>query len=230
MKNFIKYLAIAGFIATGLACEKKSTSDESEVNSSVIRNIDAVADVLPDPPENAIAATGNTVTTSFVIDRQSTLGERPAGGEAMTWEEIMVAFPVLSERVISLAKINKIIETDARTIDLYVDNKIIMTLKYNETGDALTVITNKIPGFKADLITFETLVNENKSGAVIETVDFMMSACLPGEVLPEKKVLPIGEPDKKCAAVVSSLRLREVVEAPEEKEAIPPPPPIVPQG
>lgn len=233
MTNFIKYISIIGMIATGLACEKKTTSVDSKKSSA-----EMAAEVTPAPSEIVgdrpvaaseikLVASGNTVTTAVVIDHLSTVGETPAGEESMSWEEIIVAYPALADRVLFLGKVDKVIETDARSIDLYIGERIVVTLKYSEAGDTLTVFSTTQPGFAADLITFETMVDENQKGAVIDTLDFMMSACLP---TPQAKA--IREPsadaeagdktDMKCAAVVTTLGLR-LFDPKAEETHLPPP-------
>lgn len=244
MKNIIKSFAIIGIVAAGLACEKKSSNDEPQTTTatptaefeSVQRDMVANAPIAPTGLAIVpLPATGNVVTMSTVIDRQSNVGETPAGKEAMTWEEIISTYPDLADRVTFLAAIDKVVETDARTIDLYSAGSVVMTLKYNEASDALVVVNSSHAGFAADLINFETTAVEQSQGAIVDTLDFMMSSCrvaktdvpqeqaqvgkeAPSKEAPTKEEPKIEEPKKECAAIIASLVLKQVVEKIEQKQ------------
>lgn len=253
MKNFIKFFAILGIIAVGVACENRSSNDGSQPASAPAAETSPAPETLaadvPVAPSAALVATGNAVTTSTVVDRHSTVGETPAGSDAMTWDEIIATYPVLADRIIFLGSIDKVVETDARTIDLYSAGAVVMTLKYNEAGDALAVQSTSHAGFAADLISFESSAAQQSQGAVVESLDFMMSSCntveapqeqeQAQEAVPSKEQEQAGkeqeqagkeapvkeepkkeEPKQECASIVASLVLNQVVEKVEQKQEI----------
>lgn len=227
MKNFIKYFAIIGLIATGLACEKKSSSDESQPTSAPAAELSPAPNTLAAdeslvPTAAPLAPSGNVLTTSTVIDRQSTVGETPAGSDAMTWEQIIEMYPALADRVIFLGGIDKVVETDARTIDLYSAGAIVMTLKYTEAGDALVVHSTTHAGFSADLITFETSAAEQSQGAVVDTLDFMMSSCDVAEAPQEQEQaqdMPAKEQEQAGKEVAPTKEQEQASKVQEQEQA-----------
>jgi hypothetical protein len=206
MKNFIKCLAIVGLISVGVACEKKSSNDSQAAAPSAELSQVPSAETLAAgdtvvSTQAAMGPSGNAVATSTVVSHDSAVGETPAGSEGMTWEEIIAAYPALADRVIFLSSIDKVVETDARTIDLYSAGSLVLTLQYNEAGDALVVRNSSHAGFAADLITFESRAAEQSQGNVVETLDFMMSSCdvAPAKEEPKQEQEQAQEPAKEEA-------------------------------
>lgn len=179
MKNFLKGIAIIALISAGVACEKKSTNSEPQAQapSAELSQVPTAEPMTVADAGGFISPTGNAVTTSAVVAHESAVGEIPAGHDAMSWEDVIAMYPVLSDRISFLASIDKVVETDARTIDLYSAGTLVMTLAYNEAGDSLVVKNVSHANFSADLITFESLTAEQSQGTVVDSLDFMLSSC-----------------------------------------------------
>lgn len=227
MKNFLKHVAIIGLLTAGVACENKPSNSEPQT-------VAAAADPSVDPlasadatvaAQTALVPSGGMLTTSTVVAHEGDVGETPAGNEDMTWDEILAAYPALADRTNFLASIDKVVETDARTFDLYAGGALVLTLQYTQAGDALVVKSSTHTGFAADLITFESVAAEQSQGAVVDRIDFVMSSCKVKEEEQEQdqdqngKEEPVKEePKQECASVVAGLVLEQVVEKPEQEQ------------
>jgi len=158
MKNFLKYVAIIGLFTASVACENKSSNSAPQaVAPAADPTMDPLAVGEAVEAQSMIAPSGSAVTTSTVVAHESGVGEAPAGNEGMPWDEIIATYPALADRVGFLASIDKVVETDARTFDLYSGGAIVLTLHYNQAGDALFVKSSAHAGFAADLITIESV-------------------------------------------------------------------------
>ncbi|MBL7543617.1 MAG: hypothetical protein JNL11_07350 [Bdellovibrionaceae bacterium] len=214
MKNFLKCIAVFGVISVGLAGEAATES------------------------QAMIAPSGAGVITSSVIAHESGVGQLPASHDSMAWEDIIATYPQLADRIGFLASIDRVVETDARTLDLYSRDVIVMTLAYNEAGNALVVKNRTHPGFAADLITFESSVPEQSQNSIVESLEFVMSSCeaVQSEIpqVPESeheqaqtpeqtqvqtkaheqtqasKEMPVNEEQKECVSIVARLVLQPV--------------------
>lgn len=235
MKSYFKYVAIVALLTVGAACEKKSTNSEPQA-------VSVAADPSADPlASNAaavsaqaiIAPSGGAVTTSTVVAHEANVGEAPASNEAMSWDEIIVAYPALADRVHFLASIDKVVETDARTFDLYSGGNIVLTVEYTAANDALVVKNSAHAGFAADLITVESIAAEQSQGKVADRLDFVMSSCdivkeepqqeqqqaQSGKETPSKEEqAKVEDPKQECASVVASLVLEQVVVKQEQEQ------------
>lgn len=235
MKNYFKYVAVIALLTVGVACEKKSSNSEPQA-------VAAAADPTADPlvsvdaaiaAQAMIAPSGGAVTTSSVVAHESNVGETPASNEAMSWDEIIAAYPALADRVNFLASIDKVVETDARTFDLYSGGSIVLTLEYTAANDALVVKNSAHAGFAADLITVESIAAEQTQGKVVDRLDFVMSSCeikkeepqqeqeqaQTGKEAPVKEEpAKVEEPKQECASIVASLVLEQVVEKQEQEQ------------
>lgn len=233
MKNFLKYVAIIGLLTAGVACENKSSNSEPQaVASAADPTMDPLAGEESVEAQSAIAPSGGAVTTSTVVAHESNVGETPAGNEGMSWDEIIATYPALADRVGFLASIDKVVETDARTFDLYSGGMIVLTLEYNQAGDALVVKNSAHAGFAADLITIESVTAEQAQGATADRLDFIMSSCdvvkeepaqeqeqaQTGKEAPVKEEPVKEEPKQECASIVASLVLEHVVEKQEQEQ------------
>ena len=74
MKNFIKYFAIIGIIASGLACEKKSSNGESQPTSAPAAELSPSPNVLA--AEGTVAPPAATPRWPHVLMSQILLGDR----------------------------------------------------------------------------------------------------------------------------------------------------------
>ncbi|OYZ24077.1 MAG: hypothetical protein B7Y39_02445 [Bdellovibrio sp. 28-41-41] len=181
MKNYFKYVAVIALLTVGVACENKSSNSEPQ---AVAAAADPSADQLglgaaaaAVAAQAMIAPSGGAVTTSTVVAHESNVGETPASSENMSWDEIIAAYPALADRVNFLAGIDKVVETDARTFDLYSGGSIVLTLEFTAANDALVVKNSAHAGFAADLISVESIAAEQTQGKVVDRLDFVMSSC-----------------------------------------------------
>lgn len=212
MKNFLKYIAIIGLLTAGVACQNKSSSTEPQA-------VAPAADPSVDPlaaeaaaAQSSIAPSGSAVTTSTVVAHESGVGETPTGSEDMSWDEIIARYPTLADRVGFLASIDKVVETDARTFDLYSGGTIVLSLAYTEAGDALVVKSSAHSGFAADLITFESVAAEQSQGAIVDRLDFVMSSC---DVVKEE---PVQEQEQAQTGKEAPVKEEPVKEEEKEQE------------
>jgi hypothetical protein len=201
MKSLLKNMVVIGLVSASLACEKKSSNSQPspEAPTAELSQTPNAEAMTVAETSSVIASTGVAVTTSTVVAHESALGEIPAGHDAMSWEEIITMYPVLSERISFLASIDRVVETDARTIDLYAGTKIVMTLGYNEAGDSLVVRSVSHANFAADLITFESAPAEQSQGNVVESLDFMLSSCQVAEPAKVQEQMQEGAQESKEA-------------------------------
>jgi len=242
MNKFFKTLTLAAATLAFVACNSKSSDSAPE--AAPLAAVEAEAQANP----QAISASGAAIASSTVIDRVTTAGESSSGGDPMTLEEILAKYPVLAQRVSFLGSIDRVVETDARTLDLYDGDILVMTLGYNDAG--ALVVRSSTSEFAADSITFANVGSGTVQGQeqIIDTLHFATSSCIAGEEPPkeepqeqdqgkveqddketpkeepkeeqeqEQKQEDKEEPKEECASVEVTLKLQQVIEKQEQEQ------------
>src|SRR3989344_3095499 len=122
-----------------------------------------------------IAASGAMRSESAVTSHEFAPGETPSGGDSMTLEQILAAFPVLADRASMLSSIDRVVETDAGTWDLYAGGTLVMTLANNGSGGLHVV--SATGGFTADSVMLVSGNGDQDQGKSTSGIKFVMSSC-----------------------------------------------------
>ena len=222
MKNncarLLKSASVAALCLAFVACTNSGSDSPAAVtpNSAVTEN---TTDTV------GMTASGATRSESNVSDRDFSAGESSSGGEPMTYEQILAAYPVLADRAAFLASIDKVVETDAGTWDLYANGTLVMTLASNGAG-GYTVV-NAAGGFMADAVHMVSDSSGDQSqGKTSNGVHFIMSSCKAEEPKQEQEQdkTPAQEQDKtpakveECASIEATLWLEEVAQKQEQEQ------------
>src|SRR3989344_2013411 len=122
-----------------------------------------------------IAASGAMRSESAVTSHEFAAGETSSGGDSMTLEQILAAFPVLADRASMLSSIDRVVETDAGTWDLYAGGTLVMTLANNGSGGLHVV--SATGGFTADSVMLVSGNGDQDQGKSTSGIKFVMSSC-----------------------------------------------------
>src|SRR3989338_189133 len=122
-----------------------------------------------------IAASGAMRSESSVTSHEFAAGETSSGGDSMTLEQILAAFPVLADRASMLSSIDRVVETDAGTWDLYAGGTLVMTLANNGSGGLHVV--SATGGFTADSVMLVSGNGDQDQGKSTSGIKFVMSSC-----------------------------------------------------
>ncbi len=191
MKNncarILKSASVAALCLAFVACTK-SGSD----NAPAVTTNSAVTENTTDTGTVGMTASGATRSESNVTGRDFSAGESSSGSEPMSYEQILAAYPVLADRAAFLASIDRAVETDAGTWDLYANGTLVMTLASNGAG-GYTVV-NAAGGFMADAVHMVSDSSGDQSqGKSSNGIHFVMSSCKAEEPKQEQEKAPEQE-------------------------------------
>lgn len=145
--NHALLITLAGLCMGLTACSDKS-SNNPPAPAAVSPAAEATTEV-----STALPVTGAKMAESTVSGRSVVAGQSSTGGPSMTLEEILVAYPTLAERSAFISSIDKVVETDARTFDLYAGSVLVLSLSHGTDANSL-VVAQSSNGFAADKITY----------------------------------------------------------------------------
>src|SRR3989344_4405688 len=177
-----------------------------------------------------IAASGAMRSESAVTSHEFAAGETSSGGDSMTLEQILAAFPVLADRASMLSSIDRVVETDAGTWDLYAGGTLVMTLANNGSGGLHVV--SATGGFTADSVMLVSGNGDQDQGKSTSGIKFVMSSCRAEEPKQDQDQTPDKEEPKQdqeqdkeeptkeedCAAIEGTLCLEEVDQKQEQDQ------------
>ncbi len=178
---------------------------------------------------SGMTASGAMRSESNVTGHEFSAGESSSGGGSMSLEQILAAYPVLADRAAFLATIDRAVETDAGTWDLYADGALVMTLASNGAG-GYTVV-NATGGFMADSVTMVSDSSGDQSqGKSSSGIHFVTSSCKVEEPKQEQEQekeptqeqeqdkVPVQEGDKEPAQEQEQDKVPVKEETPKQEQ------------
>ena len=197
MKNnctrLMKKITLSVLCLAFVACSNKSSDAPAAASPNTLATESSAE------ASNEMAASGAMRSESKVTGHEFSAGESSSGGGSMTLEQILAAYPVLASRASFLASIDRAVETDAGTWDLYANGAVVMTLRNNGSG-GLSVVS-AAGGFAADAIHLKSGSGDQTQGKGSSGIHFVMSSCKPDDKTPaqEDDKTPKQEQDKTPA-------------------------------
>lgn len=217
--NQILLLALSSVCVGLTACSDNSSSKAPSPAATVEP---ATESALEATAVTALPVSGVAMGESTVASRAVIPGQSASGSPALTVEEIFVAYPTLADRNAFLSTIDRVVETDARTLDLYAGGVLILSLARGADVNSL-VVAQSNSGFAADAISYTMVGQQQDQSEAVGTLFFQMSACKAGTPDPEqgqdqsqdkgkeKEPKPVAD---VCHSVESTLTLQKVIQKP----------------
>ena len=169
----VKTLSLSALCLAFVACNGGHSGNSPAPSARAVASENAT---VANTAANAMTASGSAIMNSTVSSHEFAPAASGSAGSTMTLAEILAAYPVLSDRAAFLSSIDRVVETDKNTLDLYSGNNLVMTLSFDASTHMLHVM-NSTSGFAADSITLNVTTADQNQKSAISALMFTMSSC-----------------------------------------------------